>query len=172
MLVFLADHSMDWSLPHKLVSLAPVFDASPLLAGRVAIADNGGADLCYWTGRDADRAAAIEEMLRLSAPHEACSKPMTWPPRLSYGWGRRPATCWSHLGPAGDSRPLGDLQSGPGPTTAIPRRTDPVLPGRGHPIVPRGTASSVQAYTIDVAPTVAASSGYLHPPTAGRTSRL
>jgi predicted AlkP superfamily pyrophosphatase or phosphodiesterase len=48
-LVVLADHSMDWSRPDRLISLAPVFDADPLLAGRVTIAQNGGADLLYWT---------------------------------------------------------------------------------------------------------------------------
>jgi len=37
-LILLADHSMDWSRPDRLISLAPVFDADPLLAGRVTIA--------------------------------------------------------------------------------------------------------------------------------------
>ncbi|MEO5665368.1 MAG: alkaline phosphatase family protein, partial [Nocardioides sp.] len=43
--IVLADHSMDWSRPDSIVRLQPVLDADPLLAGHVAIADNGGADL-------------------------------------------------------------------------------------------------------------------------------
>lgn len=58
-LVVLADHSMDWSVPTRVVSLQPAVDADPLLAGRVRIAQNGGADLLSWTGPDADRAAAV-----------------------------------------------------------------------------------------------------------------
>ena len=61
-LVVLADHSMDWSVPTGVVSLAAVLDADPLLTGRVQIAQNGGADLLYWTGADTDRAAAVSRM--------------------------------------------------------------------------------------------------------------
>ena len=60
--IVLADHSMDWSLPDALVSLAPGFDADPLLAGNVQIADNGGADLLYWTGPADRRAEAVQRM--------------------------------------------------------------------------------------------------------------
>ena len=58
-LVALADHSMDWSVPTRVVSLASALDADPLLTGRVQIAQNGGADLLYWTGAAADREAAV-----------------------------------------------------------------------------------------------------------------
>ena len=50
MVVVLADHSMDWSTPDAVINLHSAFEDDPLLAGRVAIADNGGADLLYWTG--------------------------------------------------------------------------------------------------------------------------
>ncbi|WP_310529634.1 alkaline phosphatase family protein, partial [Nocardioides sp.] len=53
--IVLADHSMDWSRPDSVVHLQPVLDADPLLAGQVVIADNGGADLLYWTGDPAAR---------------------------------------------------------------------------------------------------------------------
>ena len=62
MLIVLADHSMDWSLPHQVISLQPLLDADPLLAGKVRIAQNGGADLLYWTGPDGQRDAAIARM--------------------------------------------------------------------------------------------------------------
>ena len=56
--IVLADHSMDFSLPGALVTLTPAFSADPLLAGKVAIAQNGGADLLYFTGPRAERTAA------------------------------------------------------------------------------------------------------------------
>jgi hypothetical protein len=40
-----ADHSMDWSLPTSTVSLFPQFEDDPLLAGKVFVAQNGGAAL-------------------------------------------------------------------------------------------------------------------------------
>jgi hypothetical protein len=61
-LLVLADHSMDWSVPTRVVSLAPALDADPLLTGRVQVAQNGGADLLYWTGPEGDRAAAVARM--------------------------------------------------------------------------------------------------------------
>ncbi len=64
--IVLADHSMDWSYPDRIVSLAPVFAADPLLAGRVTIAQNGGADLLYWTGSGAQRTTAISRMRELA----------------------------------------------------------------------------------------------------------
>ena len=42
MLVVLADHSMEWSLPHQVISPQPLLDGDPLLAGEVRIAQNGG----------------------------------------------------------------------------------------------------------------------------------
>ena len=53
--IVLADHSMDWSRPDRVVALEGALAADPFLAGRVQIADNGGAELLYWTGsRDAE----------------------------------------------------------------------------------------------------------------------
>ncbi len=71
--IVLADHSMDWSRPDALVSLQPAFDADPLLAGNVQIADNGGADLLYWTGPAERRTAAVATDARdRRAPPTAC----------------------------------------------------------------------------------------------------
>ena len=44
------------------ISLSSALEADPLLAGKVQIADNGGADLLYWTGPDAERAPAVARM--------------------------------------------------------------------------------------------------------------
>lgn len=49
-----------------MVSLVPVLDADPMLTGRVQIADNGGADLLYWTGPAAERAVAVARMRALA----------------------------------------------------------------------------------------------------------
>jgi hypothetical protein len=64
--VVLADHSMDWSRPDRVISLQPALDADPLLAGNVVVAQNGGADLLYWTGPEARRTAALERMRDLA----------------------------------------------------------------------------------------------------------
>jgi len=69
-LMVLADHSMDWSYPHRIVSLHPAFEADPLLAGRVVIAQNGGADLLYWTGPRTRRRAAVTRMREIATAVE------------------------------------------------------------------------------------------------------
>ena len=63
--IVLADHSMDWSRPDRIVSLQPVLDADPFLKGRFVIADNGGADLIYWTGPARLRTRAIQKIRSL-----------------------------------------------------------------------------------------------------------
>jgi ectonucleotide pyrophosphatase/phosphodiesterase family protein 5 len=55
-LLIAADHSMDWSLPQQYVSLTPAFEADPLLAGEVVVAQNGGAGLYSLADRDAPEA--------------------------------------------------------------------------------------------------------------------
>ena len=66
-MIVLADHSMDWSTPDKVISLTAPLGADPLLAGKVQIACNGGADLLYWTGPDDQRAAAVARMREIAA---------------------------------------------------------------------------------------------------------
>src|SRR5690606_23990586 len=66
-LIVLADHGMDWSFPHRVVSLAPAFEADPMLAGRVAIADNGGADLLTWIGPAGERDRALRRMRAIAS---------------------------------------------------------------------------------------------------------
>ena len=66
MVIVLADHSMDWSVPQNTISLTPVFDGDPSLAGKFEIAQNGGADLVYWTGPTSSRSAALAKMRALA----------------------------------------------------------------------------------------------------------
>jgi hypothetical protein len=157
MLVVLADHSMDWSLPHQVISLQPLLDADPLLAGKVRIAQNGGADLLYWTGPDGKRDEAIARMRRIAAAH----------PGVLAAYDRKASQPWLRLGDrAGDvvvwckaGWRFGDPSqtSNPIPGNHGHPATYPIpffLAG-GHPAVPRKVTSSGHARTQDVAPTVA-----------------
>jgi hypothetical protein len=152
--VVLSDHSMDWSLPLSLVHLTGRLDDDPLLAGRFAIAQNGGADLLYWTGPADDRAVAVDRMRQLAT---------TAPGVLSV---HDPATL--NMGAeAGDlvvfckagwrfSDP--DVVSNPIPGNHGHPATEPIplVVSGGHPLVRRGQVSSAPARTLDIAPTVAA----------------
>jgi hypothetical protein len=156
MVVVLADHSMDWSVPHQLIHLTPVIEADPLLAGNVTIADNGGADLLYWTGDPALLDTAVARMIALTsavpgvlAAHDPRVAPSLRTGPLGgdvivyakAGWRFSDPDQWSNPIPGNHGHPA---------TMPIPF----FLAG-GHRRVPRGTTSSAQAATIDVAPTVA-----------------
>lgn len=154
--IVLADHSMDWSTPGNLIRLQPVLESDPFLAGRFVIADNGGADLVYWTGPAAQRSRAVARIQQLADRV----------PGVLRAWDRREK--WLRLGPeAGDVVVFcraGWRFSDPEPTSnPIPgnhghpaTRSIPFFIAGGHPVVRRRTASSDHAKTIDVAPTVAA----------------
>jgi hypothetical protein len=156
MVVVLADHSMDWSLPHQLIHLSPVLEADPLLAGRVTIADNGGADLLYWTGDPALLDAAVARMVELSsavpgvlAAHDPRTTPALRTGPLGgdvvvyarAGWRFSDPDLWSNPIPGNHGHPA---------TMPIP-----FFVAGGHPRVPVRTTSPMQAATIDVAPTIA-----------------
>jgi hypothetical protein len=98
--VVLADHSMDWSYPDRVVSLASVFDGDPLLVGRVQAAQNGGADLLYWTGSAGRRDAAVRRCVRWPPTRRGCCR-CTRP--ASCASARRPGTWWRTAGPDGGS---------------------------------------------------------------------
>ena len=154
LVIVLADHSMDWSNPDKVVRVGPALEADPMLAGKVAIAENGGADLLYWLGRDRHRAEAVKRM-RVAA--RAVDGVLHAHPRT-----RR----FLRLGPeAGDVvlycqagwRFSETAESNPIPGNHGHPATRPIpffLSG-GHRLVPRGQASSLHARTLDVAPTIA-----------------
>jgi len=148
--VVIADHSMDWSLPHRLVSLAPVLEADPMLAGRVQIAQNGGADLLYWTGLESDRVRAVQRMRELTSATDGVLSVHT-PDDLRLGAraGDLVAYCragWRFSDPAPVSNPIPGNHGHPA-TAPIPL----FLAGG---LVPSGATSSRRAATVDVAPTV------------------
>jgi ectonucleotide pyrophosphatase/phosphodiesterase family member 5 len=62
-LIVTADHSMDWSLPHRIISLQPAFEDDALLAGEVVAAANGGA--CTYALRSPDEPRAQERLRRM-----------------------------------------------------------------------------------------------------------
>lgn len=70
-LIITADHSMDWSLPNRFVSLSPGIAADPLLAGQFVVAQNGGAGLYSLKDRQDPRAGARLAGLRALALAQA-----------------------------------------------------------------------------------------------------
>lgn len=154
--IVLADHSMDWSVPTNVVSLQSAMDADPLLAGNVVIADNGGADLVYWTGPGNRLDRAVRRIQEIA---EAT-------PGVLKAWDRRAP--WLRLGPeSGDVVVFcqaGWRFSDPDPVTNNPipgnhghpaTRAIPFFIGGGHPVVEPGKVSPKHARTVDVAPTIA-----------------
>ncbi len=150
--VVVADHSMDWSLPHRIISLQPAMDADPLLAGKVVIADNGGADLLYWTGPREQRKAARARMREIAMATEGVLS-VHRPKQLGVGplAGDLIVYCksgWRFSDPEFYDNPI------PGnhghPTT----RPIPFFIGGGSPLVRAGSTSSARASTMDVAPTI------------------
>ncbi|MDQ3629086.1 MAG: alkaline phosphatase family protein [Actinomycetota bacterium] len=166
-LVVLADHSMDWSLPNRFVSLTPVFDADPLLAGRVAIADNGGADLLTWTGPATDRPAALRRMRRLAVQVEGVLSVRTPAQlRLSDRAGDLIVYCqagWRFSDPEPVSNPIPGNHGHPA-TEPIP-----FFFSGGSPQLRAGVSTAL-ATTVDVAPTVGALLG-LGTPVGGYDGR-
>ena len=166
--IVLADHSMDWSNPGDIVQLQPLMDADDMLNGNVVIADNGGADLVYWTGPARQRKEAIKRIKKIARQHEGVLKP----------WNRK--ADWLRLGPeAGDvvvfckagwrfSDP--DFYSNPIPGNHGHPATRPIpfFIGGGHPAVKAGQVRPHHARTIDVAPTVAKFFGLGLKPYEGR----
>ena len=151
-LIVLADHSMDWSLPGAIVSLAPVFDADPLLAGNVQIADNGGADLLYWTGPADRRDDAVARMRRLAESTDgvlSVHDPAAL--RLGARGGDLVAYCragWRFSDPDQWSNPI------PGNHGHPATRPIPFFVTGGSRLVEHGVSRTARAKTIDVAPTV------------------
>ena len=172
MVIVLADHSMDWSKPQNVITLTNVFDEDPSLAGKYVIADNGGADLVYWTGPTRQKAAALKKMRRLAR---------ATPGVLNC---KDPESRWMRCGPeAGDLVVFckaGWRFSDPDPIRNNPipgnhghpaTRPIPFFISGGHPKVPRRKASPTVAHTLDVAPTVADFFGIRKQPRGGYDGR-
>jgi arylsulfatase A-like enzyme len=166
--IVLADHSMDWSRPQAVINLSSKFEAVPELAGKVVIADNGGADLLYWTGRPAKREAALETMREIAMATEGVLS-VRRPERLRLGpeAGDLVVYCkagWRFSDPEYQDNPI------PGNHGHPATKPIPFYIAGGSPLVRRRTSSSKRARTIDVAPTVGAVFG-LGPPRGGYDGR-
>ena len=172
MIIVLADHSMDFSRPDRVVSLQGPFSDDPLLAGKFVIADNGGADLVYWTGPKRQRDKAVKRMREIAR---------AVPGVLNC---KDPESRWMRCGPeAGDLVVFckaGWRFSDPDPVTSNPipgnhghpaTRPIPFFISGGHPRIPRRKASSTVAHTLDVAPTVADFFGLEGEPRGGYDGR-
>ena len=160
-IMVLADHSMDWSIPSNVISIDLILQDHPALREQVVIGQNGGADLVYWVGSDAGRAAGLAEVRALVTAHEgvlAVHEPAEL--RLGANAGDLVAYCragWRFSDPAVLSNPI------PGnhghPTT----EPIPFFISGGSPRVRTGITLSDPARTMDVAPTVAALFGLAAP---------
>ena len=170
-MIVLADHSMDWSTPDRVVSLAGPLGRDPLLAGKVQIASNGGADLVYWTGAEDQRAAAVARIIQVAGqvPGVLSAQPTTDRAlRLGPEAGDVIAYCqagWRFSDPNPmSSNPI------PGNHGHPATQRIPFFIAGGHPRVPRGVASPRNARTVDVAPTLSEFFG-MRPPRRGYDGR-
>jgi arylsulfatase A-like enzyme len=156
MLIVLADHSMDWSTPDRVISLQASMDADPLLAGQVRISANGGADLLYWTGASADRPRAIHRMRQIAlATPGVLSAPRRDAKALRLGPNAGDVVVFCKAGwRFSDPNPVTDNPI-PGNHGHPATRPIPFFIAGGHPRIPQRKASSALARTVDVAPTVA-----------------
>lgn len=173
-ILVLADHSMDWSIPSNVISVDLILTARRDLADSIAIAQNGGADLLYWTGPADARDAGLDEIRRLVAAHPGVLS-VHAPAELRLGAeaGDLVAFCrdgWRFSDPYIVSNPI------PGNHGHPSSEPIPFFVSGGSPRVRAGATVSDQARTVDVAPTVGAILG-LNPPAGGydgvaRTSAL
>jgi hypothetical protein len=148
----LADHSMDWSIPTNVVSVDLILQSRPALWSSIKIAQNGGADLLYWTGPDAERTAGLAAVEQLVAAHAGVLSVNT-PASLRLGAeaGDLVAYCragWRFSDPYVVSNPIPGNHGHPA-TEPIP-----FFISGGSPLVAPGTVSSEPARTADVAPTI------------------
>ena len=166
MVVVLADHSMDWSTPQSTISLSKLFDADSLLKGSYEIAQNGGADLVYWTGSSSGREAALTKMTTLAKAakgvfqvHRIDKEPSL---RLDAKAGDLLVYCeagWRFSDPGPTDNPIPGNHGHPA-TEPIP-----FIVSGGAPQVRKGIARSAKAHTMDVAPTLGAYFGLKAPKT-------
>jgi arylsulfatase A-like enzyme len=160
-LLLLADHSMDWSVTTDLVSVAQILSPRPDLRDSITIAQNGGADLPYWTGPADRRDAGLAEVRRLVLAHPGVLEVQT-PGPLPLSPQAGDLVCFTRRGwRFSDSTPV----SNPLPGNHGHPATEPI-PFRvtgGQPAVRRGVTLGDPARTVDVAPTVGALFGLRAP---------
>jgi phosphodiesterase/alkaline phosphatase D-like protein len=151
--IVLADHSMDWSRSDQAVAIGPALDADPMLAGRYAIAENGGAELVYWTGPARRRDEAVRRIRRAAKSVDGV---LHAHPRTDRFLGLGPeagdVVVYCEAGRRFSEDPGSNpIPGNHGHPTTLPI---PFFIGGGHRRVPRGVASSDLAFTMDVAPTL------------------
>jgi hypothetical protein len=151
--IVLADHSMDWSDPDDYIDLASVFEGDPALAGKVQVADNGGADLCYWTGPATGRDDAVARMRRLALATDGVLSAHS-PASLRLGPEAGDLVVFCRAGRRFSAAPGPDANPIPGNHGHPATEPIPFFVGGGSPQVRRRTSSSLVAHTVDVAPTV------------------
>ncbi|MBB3052715.1 hypothetical protein FHS23_003749 [Prauserella isguenensis] len=148
----IADHSMDWSHGHKLISLQAPLESDDSLADKVAIAQNGGADLLTFIGPDSERSAAVERMRSIAlATPGVLSVHRPEELRLAPDCADLVVYCkagWRFSDPTPISNPIPGNHGHPA-TEPIP-----FFVAGGHRRVRKGVTSSASATTVDVAPTV------------------
>lgn len=151
-LLVLADHSMDWSVASNVISVDLILQSRPELRSNVKIAQNGGADLLYWTGPEADRLAGVAAVEHLVGAHEgvlSVNRPADL--RLGAEAGDLVVYCragWRFSDPYIASNPIPGNHGHPA-TEPIP-----FFVCGGSPLVAKGAVSSEAARTADVAPTI------------------
>ena len=161
-LLVLADHSMDWSLPTNVISVGLTLQERPDLQGSVTVAQNGGADLIYWTGPADQKAQGLETIRSMLQAHPGVLSVHS-PAELRLGEraGDLVAFCragWRFSDPHVVSNPI------PGNHGHPVTEPIPFFISGGHPRVRRGQTSSEPARTVDVAPTVGALYDLKSPP--------
>ena len=154
--IVLADHSMDFSIPSNVISVKAQLQLKGRsdLASGIQIAQNGGADLIYWTGALASKTAALADIRSVMLSHPGVLRAQT-PAELRLGSraGDLVLYCkagWRFSDPYVVSNPIPGNHGHPA-TEPIP-----FFVTGGSARVRRGATSSDPARTIDVAPTVAA----------------
>lgn len=159
-IMVLADHSMDWSVPENLISAQGALDADPALRGRFGIAQNGGADTFTFIGDPAEREAAVARLRQVVAGLPGVHK-LYDPAELRLGprAGDLVATChqgWRFSDPTPLSNPI---PGNHGHEVTLPI---PFFISGGHRVVRHGQTIDRPVTTLDVAPTVAHLFGLAH----------
>lgn len=152
--IVLADHSMDWSEPTKVIGLTCPLGDDPFLSGRVQVCQNGGADLVYWTGASEDRDAAV---MRIREIAEGLDGVESAAPTSDFDLGPRAGDVVAFCRPGwrfSDPTPLSNpIPGNHGHCATLPI---PFFVTGGSPWVRGGQRVAEPARTIDVAPTIAA----------------
>jgi ectonucleotide pyrophosphatase/phosphodiesterase family member 5 len=172
-LIVTADHSMDWSLPNRIVSLRSAYDSDPDVAGSYEIGQNGGAGLLYFTGDDADKRDHVVARMRdiaRSMEGVAAVRP-TADPELRLGGKAGDLAVfiepgWRFTDPDAWSNPI------PGNHGHLVTLDIPFLVTGGSELVRHGTiVRDAMASNLDIAPTVAALFR-VDPPSGGYEGRV